>query len=194
VASDFFRFSRGAADSRGTAGSRGTVGSAGQGTVGPRPAGAIVRRTVVLNDELFLLIAVVVNHDFYPKLRSALVIEDFDDPAARELFIALEEWFRNDMPGMDDLKTRISDEALRNFVIQQGVSDAFAMNPGKLVEDGIRKIRQKRLERRLAKIVAELRITKNERNQEGREDTALVDLLSEKVHLDAELRLLKEAN
>jgi DNA primase len=179
VASDFLRFSS---------------GSAGQRTVSREPAGAVVRRTVVLNDELFLLIAVLVNHDLYPRLRSVLAIEDFDDPAARELFIALEEWFRNDMPGMDDLKTRIHDEALRNFVIQQGVSEAFALNPGKLVDDGIRKIRQKRLERRLARIVAELRITKYEQNREGRGETALADLLSEKVHLDAELRLLKEAN
>jgi DNA primase len=188
VASDFFRFSRGAT------GSSGTAGSAGPGTLGSKHAGTAARRAVVLNDELFLLMAVLVNHDFYPRLRSALVIEDFDDPAARELFIALEEWLRNDMPGMDDLKTRISDEALRNFVIQQGVSEAFAMNPDKLVEDGIRKIRQKRLERRLARIVAELRITKNEQSREGRGETTLADLLSEKVHLDAELRLLKEAN
>jgi DNA primase len=180
VASDFARFSReGAPESR----------AAGSGVVVSPP-----RRTVSLNDELFLLIAVLVNHDLYPKLRSALVIEDFDDPAARELFIALEEWYRNDMPGMDDLKARISDEALRNFVIQQGVSEAFSMHPDKLVGDGIRKIRQKRLERRLARIVAELRITKYERDQKGLGETALEDLLSEKVHLDAELRLLKEAN
>jgi DNA primase len=175
VALDFARFSR-------------------EGFSGAKAADPLVRRTVSLNDELFLLIAVLVNHDLYPRLRSALVIEDFDDPAARELFIALEEWYRNDMPGMEDLKARISDEALRNFVIQQGVSEAFSMNPDKLVGDGIRKIRQKRLERRLARIVAELRITKYERDQKGPGETALEDLLSEKVHLDAELRLLKEAN
>jgi DNA primase len=178
VAADFSRFTR-----------EGASGSRAAGPVAPA-----ARRTVSLNDELFLLIAVLVNHDFYPRLRSALVIEDFDDPSARELFIALEEWYRNDMPGMEDLKARISDDALRNFVIQQGVSEAFSMNPDKLVGDGIRKIRQKRLERRLARIVAELRITKYEQDREGRRGASLEDLLSEKVHLDAELRLLKEAN
>ncbi|MDR3124055.1 MAG: DNA primase [Treponema sp.] len=181
VASDFSRFSK-------------RQDAAGQGIAGFGVDAPAARRSIGLNDELFLLIAVLVNHDLYPKLRSALVIDDFDDPAARELFIALEEWFRNDMPGLEDLKERISDEALRNFVIQQGVSEAFSMNSEKLVSDGIRKIRQKRLERRLAKIVTELRITKYEQDQGGGRGTALEDLLAEKVHLDAELRLLKEAN
>jgi DNA primase len=176
VASDFFRFNRGQEP-------------AGSGALAPA-----VRRSISLNDELFLLIAVLVNHDLYPKLRSALVIDDFDDPAAKELFIALEEWFRNDMPGLDDLTARISDEALRNFVIQQGVSEAFFMNPDKLVSDGIRKVRQKRLERRRARIVTELRIAAYEQNPGEGRGAALEDLLAEKVHLDAELRLLKEAN
>ncbi|MDR0597551.1 MAG: DNA primase [Treponema sp.] len=176
VVSDFLRFTRGQE-------------AAGSGAFAP-----VARRRISLNDELFLLIAVLVNHDLYPKLRAALVIDDFDDPAAKELFIALEEWFRNDMPGLDDLKERISDEALRNFVIQQGVSEAFFMNPEKLVSDGIRKIRQKRLERRLAGIVAELRSAKHEQDRREGRGTALEDLLAEKVHLDAELRLLKEAN
>jgi DNA primase len=154
-----------------------------------------VQRPIRLNDELFLLTAVVVNHDLYPKLRSVLTIEDFDDPAARELFIALEEWFRNDMPGMDDLLSRISNGALRDFVVRQGVSEAFSINPGRLVNDGIRTVRQKRLERRLAGIITELRITKNELVPEGfQRGSRLEDLLAEKVHLDAELRLLKEAN
>ncbi|MDR1597281.1 MAG: DNA primase [Treponema sp.] len=154
-----------------------------------------VQRPISLNDELFLLTAVVVNHDLYPKLRSALTLEDFDDPAARELFIALEEWFRNDMPGMDDLLSRISNGALRDFVVRQGVSEAFSINPGRLVNDGIRTVRQKRLERRLAGIITELRITKNELVPEGfQRGSRLEDLLAEKVHLDAELRLLKEAN
>jgi DNA primase len=143
------------------------------------------RRSISLNDELFLLTAVLVNPLLYPKLRSSLSIEDFDDPAARELFIALEEWFRNDMPGMDDLLSRIQDGNLRNFVIRKGASEAFSARPEQLVSDGIKKIRQKRLERRLTRIVTELRITRNEQNHE--------DLLAEKVHLDAELRLLKEA-
>ncbi|AEF83779.1 DNA primase [Treponema primitia ZAS-2] len=165
-----------------------------------REAGETAIRLLSLNDELFLLTAVSVNRDLYSTLRSALTIEDFEDPAAREFFIALEEWFRNDMPGTEDLLARIQNGALRNFVIQQGASRAFSVeDPGKLVNDGIRKVKVKRLERRLAKIVTELRIAENEKTREGvssvqgRGDTLVEDLLVEKVHLDAELRRLKEA-
>ncbi|GHV75967.1 DNA primase [Spirochaetia bacterium] len=167
VVSDFRRFALRPPDSRPETGDSGP------------------RRSISLNDELFLLTAVLVNPLLYPKLRSSLTIDDFDDPAARELFIALEEWFRNDMPGMDDLLSRIEDGGLRNFVILKGASEAFSVRPEQLVSDGIRKIRQKRLEHRLTRIVSELRIAKKEQNHG--------DLLAEKMHLDAELRLLKEA-
>jgi DNA primase len=182
VVSDFRRFNNGQSGQR-------------SGEIVRNTGDSGVQRLISLNDELFLLTAVVVNRDLYSKLRSVLTIEDFDDPAARELFIALEEWFRNDMPGMDDLLSRISDGALRDFVIQHGVSEAFSINPGRLVNDGIRTVKQKRLERRLAGIITELRITKNEHvRKDLHRGSRLEDLLAEKVHLDAELRLLKEAN
>jgi DNA primase len=152
-------------------------------------------RPISLNDELFLLTAVFVNNTLYTKLRSSLSIEDFEDPYTRELWIALEEWFRNDMPGMEDLVSRITTEALRTFVYQQIAAEAFSHNPEQLVADGIRNVKIKRLERRLAGIVTELRIAKHEKSREiASTERRLEDLLVEKVHLDAELRRLKEAN
>jgi DNA primase len=153
------------------------------------------KRSISLNDELFLLTAVLINNGLYAKLRSSLSIEDFEDPYARELWIALEEWFRNDMPGMDDLLSRIDTEALQTFVYQQSATNAFSHNPEQLIADGVRKIKIKRLKRRLAGIVTELRIVKNEKSLGGAfKERRLEELLIEKVHLDAELRRLKEAN
>ncbi|GHV81915.1 DNA primase [Spirochaetia bacterium] len=169
-------------------------------------------KPVHMNDELFLLTAVVINHRLYPKLRSTLSIEELEDPQARELFIALEEWFRDGAGrGEDgllkeaalqyeatfqheatlphDLLSHIHDEALRNFVIEQGVTDAFSRKPDMLVEKSIKRVRQKGLERRQAGIIIELR-TQN-REDPGR---SLEDLLLEKVHIDAELLRLKDAN
>jgi DNA primase len=161
-------------------------------------------RPIRMNDELFLLTAVLVNPGLYPKLRSTLSIEEFDDPGARELFIALEEWFRNDTPGVDDLLSRIQDEGLRNFVVHQGASEAFSDYPERLVSDGIKRIKQKRLERRRLEIIRELRIMKNAAlpGHSGfpggtpggfPAEIRIEDLLAEKVHIDAELRRMKEA-
>jgi DNA primase len=148
---------------------------------------------VHMSDELFLLTAILANPDWYPKLRaslsSELPIEEIDDPRAKELFIALEEWFRNDAPGMDDLLARIQDAVLRNFVIEQAASQAFSQNPELLFGESMKRIRQKRLERRQAEIIVELGTQK--RGDMGR---SLEDLLAEKVYVDAELRRLKEAS
>ncbi|MDR0555007.1 MAG: DNA primase [Treponema sp.] len=147
------------------------------------------RGSIRMNDELFLLASVLANHELVIKLRSTLSIEEIEDPRAKELFIALEEWFRNDMPGIDDLLSRIHDEALRNFVLEQSVSKAFSINPEMLLDDGIKRVKRKRLERRQSEIVIELRTQK--RGESGR---SLEDLLAEKVHIDAEMRKFKEVN
>jgi DNA primase len=160
-------------------------------------------KTVRMNDELFLLTAVAVNHRLFAKLRSTLSIEELEDPQAKELFIALEEWFRNGVPEEDarddlhsgeavlpyDLLSRIHDEALRNFVIEQGASKAFFLEPDRLVMRSVDRLKQKRLERRQAEIIIELRTQKR-----GEGGLGLSDLLAEKVHIDAELLRLKDAN
>ncbi|MDR1212386.1 MAG: DNA primase [Spirochaetaceae bacterium] len=155
-----------------------------------RKTGAPVRSEAALprlrmNDELFLLISVFVNHGLYPKLRSEVSLKEVKDPGARELFIALEEWYRNDTPGIDDLFNRIEQPGLKRFVMEQAGSDAFKVNPELAVADGIRRIKQKGLEGRRKEIIAELRMVRGG----SRTD----ELLLEKVHIDAELRRIKEA-
>jgi DNA primase len=139
-----------------------------------------------MNDELFLLISVFVNHDLYPKLRSEVLLEEVKDPDARALFIALEEWYRNDTPGIDDLFNRIENADLKRFIMEQAGSDAFKVNPRLAVADGIKRIKQKGLEARRKEIVKELRMA---RGNAARLD----ELLLEKVHIDAELHRIKEA-
>jgi DNA primase len=155
-----------------------------------RKAGPPARETAApprlrMNDELFLLISVFVNHDLYPTLRSEVLLEEVKDPEARELFIALEEWYRNDAPGIDDLFNRIEQPDLKRFVMEQAGGDAFKVNPGLVVADGIRRIKQKGLENRRKEIIKELRMV--------RSGSRTDELLLEKVHIDAELRRIKEA-
>jgi DNA primase len=159
----------------------------------PKPPPRV--QPVHMNDELFLLTAVLVNHGLYTKLRSNLSIEELDDPGAKEIFIALEEWFRDDCPGggeaalPPDLLSRIRDEAIRGFVLEQGASRAFSADPELLFQDSLKRVKQKRLERRQAEIIRELRTLKQEEPRRR-----LEDLLTEKVHVDAELRRFKEDN
>ncbi|MDR1129344.1 MAG: DNA primase, partial [Treponema sp.] len=176
----------------------------GRPALAPGAAGGEVReKTLRMNDELYLLTAVMVNQWMYPKLRSSLSIEELEDSGAKELFIALEEWFRNRNTGEGeksraippDLLSRISGEALRNFVIEQGVKGAFSSNPEALIQDSIRQIKIKRLERRQGEIVMELRKQKNDSGVAAPSPASLPvsseDLLTEKIHIDAELLRLR---
>ncbi|MDR1957029.1 MAG: DNA primase [Treponema sp.] len=148
----------------------------------PQPA-----MPIRMNDELYLLIVVAVTYRLYPKLRASLLIKEIEDPLAKELFIALEECFLYDESGMDALLFRISRADLRNFVTKHAASREFASNPEQLLSDGIKRIKQRCLEKRLCEIILELRIVES-----GTTGMQPEELLAEKMHIDAELRRMKE--
>jgi DNA primase len=154
-------------------------------------AGAVqTEKPVRMNDELYLLTVVSVNVHLYPRFRNAISMKEIEDPAAKELFIALEECYIHGETGVDDLLSRISSQALRNYVVEKGTSREFAGDPGRLIEDGIKKVKQRRLRRRLSEITAELHNLENAASidQGGfRKDSLLEELLVEKMHIDAEL-------
>jgi DNA primase len=147
-------------------------------------------KPIRMNDELFLLTLVSVNFHLYPQFRSALEIKEIEDPAAKELFIALEECFTNEESGIEDLLSRISSGVLRNFVAEKGTSKEFSVDPERLIADGIRGLKKRKLQKRLSKIVSELRNLKNA-NSPATGDIRMNELVSEKMYIDAEIRKLE---
>jgi DNA primase len=163
---------------------------AGLHTGGQPASGA--RKPIKMNDELFLLMTAAVNDTgggqerLYPLLRKSLRINEIDDPAAKELFVALEECFVNDETGADQFLARIADPELRDFYLKRGSSKEFTMNSARLLEDGIKKVVKKRLERRLDEIVA--RLAGLEKNALSGAAGEADELLAEKIHIDETLR------
>ncbi|HCM26054.1 MAG: DNA primase [Treponema sp. GWB1_62_6] len=157
-----------------------------------RAGAAVLTGTAVrMNDELFLMLAVMANRDLYRKLRSSLSPEDLDDQRAKELFIVLEECFRTDSIDFDGLAARIGDESLKAFVLEKGASDEFSVNPERLVSDGIARIKRRILERRRSELLIRMRMAKNG----GKDAENLIDeLLSETMHIDEELARLKDVH
>ena len=155
-----------------------------------RYTGKVVR----MNDELFLLTLVSVNTNLYNEFRASVGMREIEDPAAKELFIALEECFVNGEGGTEALLSRITWDGLREFVVERGISPEFKIgegcDPRKMMEDGIKRIRAKKLRRRVSEIGSELRLM--ERNlgaEDGGDD--FHDLIAEKMGLDAEIRRLE---
>lgn len=144
--------------------------------------------TVRRNAELVLLTTVAVNMELYGEFRSALEIKEIDDPAAKELFIALEECFMHEESGMYSLLDRIKNENLKKFIVSNGDSPEFrGSNTQRQLEDGIKKIKIKNLEKKRTAINAQMR--QMERN--GEEIFEDSELLSEKMRIDEEIRNLQ---
>ena len=153
-----------------------------------------VELPVRMNRELFLLLVVSVNMNLYPEFRRSVDIREIEDPAAKELFIALEECFVSEENGIDALLSRINSVSLRNFIIRRGMTPEFKADSDndprirKLMEDGITQVKKlEKLRRRRSEIGAELRLA--ERNSGDGTDSH--ELIAEKMKLDAEIRLLE---
>jgi len=82
-------------------------------------------RPIRMNDELFLLTAVLVNTNLYPEFRALIEMREIEDPNAKELFVALEECYIHEENGTDPVLNRIQSQQLRNFVIERGISAEF---------------------------------------------------------------------
>jgi DNA primase len=149
-------------------------------------SGALPGRPIRLNRELFLLAVITANPELYPEFRAALDIKEIDDPAAKELFIALEECYRQDEYGVDSLLRRIGDEDLRSFIIKRAASPEFCHDPRRMMEDGINGIRKEGLRKRLKEI--DLQMQESERGTGGGN---INELLAEKMLVDSQIRTLK---
>jgi DNA primase len=150
---------------------------------------------VRMNDELYLLTIVAINPYLYPELRRSLEIRDIEDPAAKELFVALEECFVNDEIGIDPLLARIDSAELQRFIMRRGTSPEFRgdshtnRHPVRIFNDRVKRIKEKRLRSRLDEIVAELH--REERNPGQTGEEMYNDLLDEKMRIDIEIRKLE---
>ena len=150
-------------------------------------------KTIRMNDEIFLLMVVSINTSLYPEFRASIDMREIEDPLAKELFITLEECFINEESGTEALLSRIGSQRLKNFVIKRGISPEFKEDskrgPRKLMEDGISRIKLKRLRHRRVEVIEELR--QREKSSGVGEQDDFQELIVEMQHIDSELRNLE---
>jgi DNA primase len=137
--------------------------------------------------ELFLMIAVVVNRASFEFVRSKISIDDLKDSRARELYIALEESFRNEETYLDSVLSRLSDEHLVCVIAEKVTSDEFSINSDDLVKDTVKKIKKSSLLEKREEVVKKLKNI----SKDSVEDVNEMELLSEKIYLDQEIEKLR---
>lgn len=143
------------------------------------------------NAEMRLVLAVAANTELFPMMRSRLTSDDFEDPAAKDLFIALEECYRVESVSYDSLLARLTDENIRQLVSETILKGEFAENAGKIVADGIALIKRNILEKRKTKLLSRMNLLHSSGSDQIR---AVNEMIAEKKCIDEELSKLKDTN
>jgi DNA primase len=163
--------------------SRRRYGSAGKAP-GARPEGTAERPSAV-SPELFLMLAVAASRELFAAVRTGgIQLADLEDDRARALFVALEESFRAEETSFEGLCARLDDVALRDLAIRKVSSGEFDLNQERMVADGVRRIRQRALRKKIDMLALELKRAETD-------PARMRELLAEKMHLDGELERLK---
>lgn len=138
-----------------------------------------------VSSDLYLLLAVTANREYFPFVRTMLIPDDLEDPRARELFIALEEAYRNEEDSVELLLGRIEEPELKTVILDRLATEEFSINSDRVIKDAVYLIRRRSLEKKRSAVLSQLR-----KAGSGMKDT-VKDLLAEKMYLDRELEKLK---
>jgi DNA primase len=140
-----------------------------------------------IGTDLFLMLAAAAHSEHFEYLRRELNIADLEDERAKELFIALEEAYRNDERDVESVAARVDSEQLKTLLFGKAVSEEFAINVEQIIKDGVRTIKIRSLEERRKEVRNSMK--RLDREQAGLEKRR--ELLSEKMYIDEELERLK---
>ncbi|MDD7417767.1 MAG: DNA primase [Spirochaetales bacterium] len=144
-----------------------------------------MKTPVKINAEIRAVLAVVSRMENFSKMRSVLSVDDFEDPLARDMFIALEECFREGSTSFDSFLSRCTDERVRELVVNSVTKGEFQENYDKVFQDCINLIKRNSLKRRRDHLQNQVCKFSQSTLEEKKN---LEFLLSEIMGLDAELK------
>jgi DNA primase len=140
---------------------------------------------IKLNAELRAILIVISDLDQYKVLRSELTVNDFENPLAKQLFIVLEECFREDNLSPGNILSKCGDESVQRMITKVIASGEFKQNTVKLMQDSLKLIKKNNLERQRERIMLRIRqfnpVTEEDKEQ-------LQQLLSKKMDIDKKLQ------
>ena len=140
---------------------------------------------IILTAETRAMLAVIANVDYFPMMRANLSVDDFEDVLAKDMFIALEECYREGSMNYDSFLSKCTDERVHSLVTQAVTSGEYSLNSQQMVEDCIWLIKKNILERKRDRLLIQIRQCQGN----TLEDQQNLDLLlNEKMSIDLELR------
>ncbi|MCR4940642.1 MAG: DNA primase [Treponemataceae bacterium] len=155
--------------------------------------GVANQEKIKLNAEVRAVLAVISNTDYFNLMRNSLTADDFEDATARDLFISLEECYRDDSSEPINILERCEDISLKRIIAETVVSGEFSVNTEQAVKDSIRLIKYNSLCRKRERILNRIRQASSASDTLDTK-TTLDTLVAEKMNIDTELKRIKDAN
>jgi len=140
-----------------------------------------------VTQDLYLLLALSVNREFFPFVRSRISIDDIEDRRGKELFVALEECYRKGDQSTDCLLSAIEDPRLRELILEKISSDEFGLNQERFIKETVSRLKQRSLVRKRDEVLSRLKHAQGT----GLHGDEIKDLQLDVMFLDAELQKLK---
>ena len=167
-------------------GIRETATSARMGEAGARTA------------DLSFMTAVVLRPESFPRVKASIGVDDLDDTRAQDLFLALEEASTRDAKETTSILSATNDDAAKRYVLAVAASGELDQGIEKVVDDGLRTVMARTLERRRTRLIAEIgRVSQGGASPVMPEAASaenlesVKDLLKKKMQLDVEIARLK---
>jgi DNA primase len=131
-----------------------------------------------ITDDLFLMIAITANLDYFSVIRNRISPEDLLDEKARQILYSLEECFRNDTITLDALWEHIEDEELKNIIMERISSDEFTINSNEVMDDAVKKIKQRKDIAKRDDLIRSLkRLKENDPDRKNKENEMLLQIM-----------------
>ncbi|MCL2706272.1 MAG: DNA primase, partial [Spirochaetaceae bacterium] len=138
-----------------------------------------------ISPELYLMLAVISNYDYFYIVRDELSVDDILDKSARNIYIILEESYRNNSFSIESILEKIENSDLRSLIAKKHSSEEFSVNSKQLIDDSINVIKLKNLQAKrmqLERIIAK---------DDASDPYQLEKLIEEKLFYDKEIEKLK---
>jgi DNA primase len=140
---------------------------------------------IKLNAELRTVLSVIANFEFFPELRAALCVDDFEDSLARDMFISMEECYRQEAVSVSALLSKFDNNAVKQLVtdaITTGEYDSYDLDA---IKKSIKRIKRNSLERRrntVQNLIRQIAVVTSD------DQKRLNELLFQKMCIDSELK------
>jgi DNA primase len=113
-------------------------------------------RGVIWSNELYFVVYLFTNPQFAPLGRRHLTTDDFQDSLAKRIFELIEDASQDSVMDLEEVFSQLNHPELHKSVLEKVSLGEFSLNPERVIDDGIRKIKESSLKRKLEGLLEDL--------------------------------------